>query len=380
MRVLFLGSYHRDAERNRILIGGLCAQGVEVVERNAPLPSLRFRGAGFTLLARLAKAGLALPLYAARVALGSRAARQADVVLIGYLGHHDVGIIRLLRMMASGLRCKPIVFDPFFSLYDTVVSDRRLLRPGSIGARALHRVERSLLRWPDLILADTAAHAEYYRTMAGLPRERLAVIPVGVETDLFPHRAPRPADNSFRVLFYGTYIPLHGVDHILRAAHLLRGEDIRFRLIGRGQTRPHADALARQLRLPNVSFTDWVPFDRLVEEIGDSDLVLGIFGVTDKAGRVVPNKVYQAMSVGRCVLTRDSPAIREAFLPGRHLATCPPGDPEALAESILALRGDPGLRSSLADAARDLVVREFSVEAIGARLLSALDGVVKRHG
>ena len=377
MRLLFLGSYHRDADRNQILLRGLREQGVEVIERNLPFPSLRFRGGGFTLARRIARAALSAPAYACGMIHGGIAAVAADAVVVGYLGHHDIGALKLLRSLLPALRRTPLVFDPVVSLYDTVASDRELLKPKSLLARALMRFECNLLRVPDLVLADTAAHAEYYRALAGLPEERLAVVPVGVDTDVFARQPPPTPGCVCRVLFYGSYIPLHGVETILEATHLLREEPVEFTLIGIGQTRTQADALAARYRLTNVEFVDWVPLEQLAPEMGKAHLVLGIFGTSGKAGRVVPNKVYQALAVGRCVITRDSPAIREMFVPGKHLAVCPPGDAAALAETILALRDDPARAATLAEAGCALVRERYSAAAIGRYAQEAVQRVIR---
>jgi len=379
MRVLALGSYHRDADRNRILLRGLRECGVLVSERRFPMETLKFRGTGLTLLGQLCRVALSLPKYCGHMVSGAGAAAEADVVFIGYLGHHDVAAVAALRRVLRGLRGKPVVFDPFFSLYDTVVSDRGLLSPRCLPARVLWRSERWLLTAADLVLADTATHGAYYRAMAGLPPERVRVVPVGVDEALFSAREYRPEAGPLRILFYGTYIPLHGIETILRAAHLVREEGLRFRLIGRGQTRPRADALARELRLDSVEFIDWVPMAQLPGEIAQSDIVLGIFGMTGKAARVVPNKVYQALSVGRCVVTRDSPALREMFRPGEHLAVCPPGDAEALAHTIQELARNTALRQELAEAGCRIVHEQFSTAAIGRVFCAALAQAVERR-
>jgi glycosyltransferase involved in cell wall biosynthesis len=376
MRVLFLGSYDRESERNRIFIDGLRKQGVVVLERHFPMEGLRFRGTGAAMAAGLARAALSIPGYLAHMVTGAGAASGADVVLVGYLGHHDIAILAALRRAVRALRERPLVFDPFFSLYDTIVSDRALLRPQSGAARALRRAEQWVLRGADLILADTAAHAAYYQALAGLPAERLRVVPVGADERLFPRHDPRPPREELRVLFYGTYIPLHGVQTILEAADVLRAESIRFRLIGRGQTRHSADELARNRGLTRVEFVDWVPLTQLASEIAEADVVLGIFGTSGKAARVVPNKVYQAMSVGRCVVTRDSPALREMFIPGEHLATCVAGDARDLASVLRELQRDHGLRHRLAEAGHAIARSRFSTAAIGQILRDVLSQIV----
>ena len=97
--------------------------------------------------------------------------------------------------------------------------------------------------------------------------------------------------------------------------------------------------------LPRVKWTDWVAYRQLRLWLSQADLCLGIFGTSEKAASVIPNKVFQIVAAGRPVLTRDSPAIRELLSPG---APCtylvPAGDACALAEAVLAhhrlLRGD----------------------------------------
>ena len=69
-------------------------------------------------------------------------------------------------------------------------------------------------------------------------------------------------------------------------------------------------------------------------------MILGVFGRTAKAKRVVPNKVYQGLAMARPVITADSPAVREFFAPGEHLHTVPAGDPEALADAVVELAED----------------------------------------
>ncbi len=55
----------------------------------------------------------------------------------------------------------------------------------------------------------------------------------------------------------------------------------------------------------------WVDYDTLHQHIADADVCLGIFGTSAKAANAIPNKAYQILAVGRPLVTRDSPAIRE---------------------------------------------------------------------
>ena len=120
----------------------------------------------------------------------------------------------------------------------------------------------------------------------------------------------------------------------------------RFRLIGDGQERPAAERLAKELQLDNVDFVDAVSETELAGEIARASICLGVFGTTDKAQRVVANKVFQCAAAGRAVITADTPAIRTAF--GDALVTVPVGDAAALADAVRGLRGDERVRTASA--------------------------------
>ena len=112
------------------------------------------------------------------------------------------------------------------------------------------------------------------------------------------------------MLFYGQFIPLHGIATIIRAARLLREESVEGTLIGRGQEAPGIRAMLDDVPLIKLKWIEWVEYGELQRFIEDSDVCLGIFGSSDKAQSVIPNKVFQIVAAGRPLITRDSPAIR----------------------------------------------------------------------
>ena len=69
-------------------------------------------------------------------------------------------------------------------------------------------------------------------------------------------------------------------------------------------------ALIEKLQPTNIEMVGRLPLAQIPLEIASATLCLGVFGTTDKARRVVPNKVFECVAVGRPVVTGDTPAIR----------------------------------------------------------------------
>ena len=108
-----------------------------------------------------------------------------------------------------------------------------------------------------------------------------------------------------------------------------------------------------------------------------SDVVLGVFGSTAKARRVVPNKVVQGLAMGACVLTGDTPAVRRELAAGVEVAVCEPGDGLALAEALASLASSPERRRSIALAGRKRFEAQFSMVALAALLEAEVTGLVE---
>ncbi len=112
-----------------------------------------------------------------------------------------------------------------------MVDDRGLIGPRHPLARLLFAWEWLALRAADLLLVDTDAHRRFFTTRYGIDPDRILRVLVGAETRAFfppdPYESPRSQDRPYSVLFYGQFIPLHGMETIARAAHLCARESIR---------------------------------------------------------------------------------------------------------------------------------------------------------
>ena len=314
------------------------------------------------------------PLREAELLRGyARVMRRTDAVFVTEGSHRHVPWVKAAAAIAG----RPVIFDAFTSRYSTWVEDRKRYAKGSPGAARAWLQDWASIRCSDHHVFDTFEHRDYFRARYGTNGSD-HVIEVGVDEDVFSSNGSFARDDAgdgeLRVLFYGTYIPLQGIEHIVEAAALLREErSIRFTLIGRGQTRDDIDRRLARARLPAVALEEPVSPSELVARMRSSDVCLGVFGETEKAGNVVPNKVVQAAAVGRPIVTRRSRAVSRYFDDGRDALLVDPASPRALADALLWLRDDPERRRSLAESARRTFEGSFSERALTEKMRAVLE-------
>ncbi|MEJ2304505.1 MAG: glycosyltransferase [Anaerolineales bacterium] len=305
-------------------------------------------------------------------ALPHLAAKQFDLLFVGFYGH-------LLMLTAGILTHSPVLFDAFVSNYDTLCFDRGLFSPRSLPGRLAFWLDKTSTRLADLILLDTPQHSRYFANLFDIPPQKLDFLPVGCNEDIFYPRK-NDAHEGTKVLYYSTYLPLHGVDTVVRAADLLRFEsNLRFKIIGIGQEYVSVRRLSDDLGIKNINFVPSISLNRLPLEIAEADVCLGgHFGASDKAARVIPGKVYQILAMGCPLIAANTPANQDLLSHGESAILCQPNDANALASAILALHRDSVLRQRLSERGLSRFREKASEAVITQRLKSIASQLIKR--
>jgi len=329
----------------------------------SPVPRARRTGLGKFVAQTLALfRAVAAHIY---VLAATTARRPAECV---YMPYPAVGLLFAYSLLPRAVRPKRIAADAFISIYDTVTGDRQLLTPDGLLSRILRRIESRAYRIADCIIVDTEANADYFATNLGVPRDRIRAIPLSIDENAYRSTAPVSANRRTRVLFVGTFVPLQGVDTIAQAAILLRNQpDIEFVLIGDGQRSPVVEALLKETPCPNLTWIrHWQDPLEIARHIAEASICLGIFGTSEKAGRVWPLKNYAYLAVGRPVITGDTPYARSLFdrTDEPPFVLVKPGDPAALASAIEALAREPERCRRLAGSSRRFYER-FLASPVG---------------
>jgi len=206
--------------------------------------------------------------------------------------------------------------------------------------------------------------------MYSITPDRFVRIPPAADEDRFyPRDAPKRA--VFTALYWGNFLPHHGVDVMLDAAAILKKESsIEFVFLGAGPYKAIAEAYAAEQSLFDVRFEGFVNQPELHEWIGRSHVCLGVFSEDVRALASITNKVCEAAASGKAIITEDSPPIHQRFTEQESIITVPPGSPDALAVTLESLQKKPERVAQLEMMSLAVNQREFSTPVIAELLVA----------
>ena len=270
----------------------------------------------------------------------------------------------------------PVVFDPMISYWDKKVLEQGKWRAEEGRAKRLLAWETKLFNGVDRLLCDTSCHADFFHAHMGVPREKLRVLFTGTDETVFKP-ADRPEDDPphdpkapLRILYHGAYLPLHGTEYIVEAARRTQNLNIHWDFLGWGAYKAATEEKAKGIS--NITFLERVPYVEVPRVIRTADIVLGVFGTTEKASRVIGNKVYEAMACCRPVINEFCTGYPPEAKDCPAITFVPPGDPQAIVDAVLPWIDRRDELFALRKTARDFFERHLSMAVIKQQLADIL--------
>jgi len=316
----------------------------------------------------------ALPANFADVRLRCRHRDTASPGLVRYLWRarpralltagHKLNRAALIARALSGVDCRVVIrMGMSLSAKEAELSPRRS-----------RRLFASMRRWypqADAVITPSAGVAAELEHYAGLPRDRLYVIPNPIVDERLEDWAHQPLNETwFRdsdqpvVLGVGALEPRKDFSTLLRAFARLRqrGYAARLAILGEGPHRRELEGFAEEL---GVADCCWLP-----GYVGNpypymaAATVFALSSRREGSGAVL----VEALACGTPVVSTDCPhGPRETLQDGHVAPLVAVGDPEALADALAALlsrRPDP-------DALRQ-AASMFDARCSAARYLEAI--------
>ncbi|GGJ44215.1 glycosyltransferase family 4 protein [Neoroseomonas lacus] len=219
--------------------------------------------------------------------------------------------------------------------------------------------ERFVWRRADRVLPVTEVLAGIVAA-AGVERERIVVVPNGINLASFPPAPPAQAERTTIVLgFIGFVREWHGLDAVLRAmAERQMGPRIVLQVAGEGPARLGLERIAAELGISeHVHFTGLISREAVPKLLAGFDIALQPAAVAYAS----PLKVFEYMAAGRAIVAPDQPNIREVLTHERTALLFTPGDAAALWAAVMRLASNPELRDRLGASARmEAISRDFT--------------------
>lgn len=214
--------------------------------------------------------------------------------------------------------------------------------------RAARPLGRALLRRAAVAIAVSDAAASYHAAALGVPVNRFAVVPNGVDVERFATAAPLPeivdADRP-TLLFVGRLERRKGLETLVRAFTRLKADrpDLRLYVVGDGPERDRCQAL-----LPARLRADMIFLGRVAaEDLPRFQASCDVYVAPALGGESFGIVLLEAMAAGRPVIASDIPGYRTVARDGVQARLVPPGDVDALVAAIRALLDNPSLRAAM---------------------------------
>jgi glycosyltransferase involved in cell wall biosynthesis len=237
-----------------------------------------------------------------------------------------------------------------------------------------------LQRADTVVAICTGIRSELIRR--GIPAERIAIVPNGVDPEWFEAR-PRATALAARLGigqgpvfgYIGSFSHYEGLAFLLEAApaFMERFPGSRLLLVGDGRDRPALDEAARRAG-PGVIMTGRLP----QAEVRDIYTLLDVFVLPRRRIRltemVTPLKPLEAMAAGTAVLASDIGGHTELIDDERTGLLFRTDSRESLAKQAMRLGEDADLRRRLVDGGRRFVERERTWDRIVAGYRPVYEG------
>jgi ADP-heptose:LPS heptosyltransferase/glycosyltransferase involved in cell wall biosynthesis len=261
------------------------------------------------------------------------------------------------------------------------IAARRAQRPFVTTAHGFYRPHpgSSVMVWGRRVIAPSEALGRYLIERFGLSRERLRIIPRGVDLEIFRFIPPAdPHEGPWRIGLFGRLSALKGQTVAVQAAARLihSGVAVRLCLSGEAAESPIRRQVERLIAaLTLTEHVEWLGIRQdMPQLIASVDVVIVPSVYPESFGR----SVIEAQAVGRPVVASRIGALAELISDGAHGLLVPPDDPEALAGAIARFIAEPSLRARCVAAGRRRVETEWTLDRMVERTLAVYDECLTR--
>lgn len=268
---------------------------------------------------------------------------NSDVVIVLAMNQNKIFEIYLAKLLK-----KKIITDYYISNYDTYILDRKIYSPTSFIAKFYKFQDRVAISKANKVIFLNSTEARRYIKLSETKNieKNYEIIPL-CKKELNFERGNLPffkkTNDRINICWWGTYIPLHGIEKIILAGEILKKKNIKFKIYLFGNSEEKAKIYKKKIEELNLNKeiiinNEYSFLNKKLPKflIKNCDIALGNFGDSEKAKTVMVNKIVDALQLGLPVLNGESIAPDEFFDYKNDIFRCL-NTPEDLANKIIEI-------------------------------------------
>ena len=286
---------------------------------------------------------------------------------------HNVSVKPVVLGSAASLGLPPVVVNSLTGVGSLFIGEAQVSKL----ARRVVRVAlgRLLRRAKSTTVVQNPDDQAFVRDLGVAPEHVVLVRGSGVDIEhLLPLPEPPPPVTA---AYAGRMLADKGVPTLIEAFSRLtkRGVPLRLMLAGDcDNENPGSLAPERLREIASALGIQWLGYVADIREVWRH----AHFAVLASRREGLPKSLLEAAACGRAIVATDAPGCREIAIAGETALTVPVDDIEALADAMARMAIDRGMREKFGRAARRLVEKEFSADAVGRETVALYDRLIGR--
>lgn len=290
--------------------------------------------------------------------------------------HEGAAIGSALR----GFNKKPLVFDVQGSLTSEMLT-RNFIRKNSFRYKIWKQVEHFIDNHSNALITSTTETANILINEFGVQKEKVFVVPDGVDTTRFRPdinvsdlREKRNLLGKKVVVYLGLLTKYQGLDYLLNCIPAVVNEidDIRFLIMGY----PNIDyykSMAKKLEvLDKVIFTGKIDYSEAPKYLAVGDIAVSPKIIESREGN---GKIYNYMASGLPTVVFDHPVNREIL--GDLGIYAKEVSSTSFADAIINIMRDDEKKSRISSKVREKAVKDYSWDDVAQKIMGVYRWVME---
>ena len=242
-----------------------------------------------------------------------------------------------------------IVYDSWISLS---LKSKTTKQPAFISRLAMYFEQQALSR-ADRLITLSEKYSSYYSKTYGLDESQY-IVPISAGS-VWENAPKKTSISNASFAYWGNFLEQHGVDVILEAAKLLKDENLKIYIIGKGKLRAHLEQQSKAEKIDNIVFKGYLNDTELIELVDTTVACFGHLKPLHDYDLVLPNKAIQSLSRGKPIIMINDQSLEHSELRPEQIAPLLffDGSPASLAQQIRSLAHETDALQS------DLAIRNY---------------------